>query len=365
MATKKRIVISGYYGFDNIGDEAVLYAIIGAIKQECQGHQVEITVLSNQPEKTSKLYNVKAINRWDMRKVYKAIKQSDMLVSGGGSLLQDVTSNKTVPYYLLIIKMAQWHKKEVVFYSQGYGPVDKSYNKYLVKKVLNKISYIFVRDYNSKKELVDIGVAGAQIVVAADPVIGMEENKQARLKIEQYIETYSKDKKRVGIYLRPWKNDNKLIDKMNSLCEILEKEGLDIFFIPMHEPEDYNFLDKIKFPNNSTYKINDKLDIHETFALTGQMDIVVGMRLHALIMATAQGIPTVGLSYDPKVNDFMEMIENKHCYDVEAFEVKDVARSILGKISRLESEKKDVADKRDLLMDKVYQPAKLVNKIFN
>ena len=363
MAAKKRIVISGYYGFDNTGDEAVLYAIIRAIKQECQGHQIEITVLSNQPEKTRELYKVKAINRWDMRQVYKSVRQCDILISGGGSLLQDVTSNKTVPYYLLIIKMAQWHKKEVIFYSQGYGPVNKGYNKYLVKQVLNKINYIFVRDYNSKKSLLDIGVTKAQIIVAADPVIGMDTNEKSRLKMEKYISSYSTDKKRVGIYLRSWKNDSEIIEKMNLLCKILEKENLDIFFIPMQEPDDHKFLDRIKLPNKSTYKVNDNLDIHETFALTGQMDVVVGMRLHALIMATAQEIATVGLAYDPKVNDFMKTIDNKHCYDVEAFDVNDLANSIIGKVSQLESEKKDIKEKKNLLLDKVYQPAKLVNKI--
>ena len=108
MADAVKIVLSGYYGFDNIGDEAVLYAIITALRNEIEN--VELTVLSNNPEKTKALYGVSSVNRWKIPEVIKAIKQADLLVSGGGSLLQDVTSSKTVPYYLAIVKIAQLFK---------------------------------------------------------------------------------------------------------------------------------------------------------------------------------------------------------------------------------------------------------------
>lgn len=359
----KRVVISGYYGFDNTGDEAVLHSILGALKQECKGIGLDITVLSNQPEKTSKFYGVKAIDRWAMKDVYKTIKNCDLLISGGGSLLQDVTSNKTIPYYLLIIKMAQWHKKEVVFYSQGYGPVNKGYNEFLIKNVLNKVNYIFVRDINSKKALLGIGVKNAPIIVAADPVLGMEASKEAKLKMKAYIKEHSNGKPRIGIYLRSWHNDQKLILKMRALCELLDKEGLEMFFIPMQEPEDYAFLKAIDFPGLAIQKVEEKLGIQEVFALTGEMDMVIGMRLHSLIMATAQGIPMVGLSYDPKVDYFLVSIDSQNCFDVETFDPQIVGNNVISQMANIEKEKENLQDKKQLLMAKVYQPAKLINKI--
>ncbi len=363
MARKKRIVISGYYGFDNTGDEAVLYSILGALEQECKNQALDITVLSNQPEKTNQLYGVKAINRWDIKEIYRSIRSCDLLISGGGSLLQDVTSNKTVPYYLLIIKMAQWHKKDVLFYSQGYGPVNKSYNKYLISKVLNKTNHIFVRDDHSKEALLEIGVTKAPIKVVADPVLGMTANQETILKMKNYVESYSKGKLRVGIYLRSWKNDHRLVEKMGILCEILDQKGLDIFFVPMQHPEDCDFLEKLDFPRLSTHRIKDDLTIQENFALTGQMDIVIGMRLHALIMATAQGVPIVGISYDPKVEDFMKMLDHKDCFDVETFDPEELANSVVAQITNIEKEKEDMRYKKQLLIDKVYQPAKQINQI--
>ncbi|NLI89976.1 MAG: polysaccharide pyruvyl transferase CsaB [Epulopiscium sp.] len=363
MDNSKKIVISGYYGFNNTGDEAVLDSILKALKKECKGKKLEITVLSNEPDKTSSLYKANAINRWDMKSIYKEIKKCDLLISGGGSLLQDVTSNKTVPYYLLIIKIAQLYKKDVVFYSQGYGPVNKRHNKYLIKRVLNKVDHIFVRDRNSKKALVDIGIKTPTIVVAADPVLGMVVDRQADIRAREIIEKHGSKRKRVGIYLRSWENDQLLIKKTNILTTMLDKAGFDVFLIPMQEPDDAEFLSKITADRLSVHRVVDKLSIEEVFALTGQMDIVIGMRLHALIMATAQGVATVGLSYDPKVDDFMDMIGNEHCFDVNEFDPMDIINSIKKQLEQIDIVEQDIIAKNKLLIEEAYKPAKLINKL--
>ncbi len=124
-----RIVISGYYGFHNVGDEAILYSIIQALRQ--QEPNVEIVVLSNHPEETAKAYHVLSVNRWKLNEVLKALKNADGLVSGGGSLLQDQTGLRSIPYYVGIIKIAQILKKPVFIYAQGMGPIHRTYNKQL------------------------------------------------------------------------------------------------------------------------------------------------------------------------------------------------------------------------------------------
>lgn len=361
MDHSKRIIISGYYGFDNTGDEAVLYSIIQALYKECKQHDLDITVLSNQPEQTKKIYGVNAIDRWNIKEIWGHIKKCDLLISGGGSLLQDVTSNKTVPYYLLILKMAQWHKKEVVFYSQGFGPVNKWHNKFLVRRVLSQVRYIFVRDQESKRALEMVGLKKSPVMVTADPVLGMETKQETELKMKAYIDSYSQGKSRVGIYLRSWKNDQRLIGEIAQLCKLLAQEGFDIFFIPMQQPDDVEFMQKINLPHLPVHKLTDALTIQEVLSVTGQMDLVIGMRLHALIMATAQGIPVAALSYDPKVDNFMESIHNKHCFDVEAFHAEDVMASIKNQIGQ--DNKQNILDKKQLLLDRVYEPANLINKI--
>jgi len=360
----KQVVISGYYGFDNTGDEAVLFSIIQALRRTCKQDLPEIVVLSNQPEKTSKRYGVKAIDRWNIKLIYKTLKKSDLLISGGGSLLQDITSNKTIPYYLLIIKMAQICKKEVVFYAQGFGPVSKKHNQWLTKKVLNKVNHIFVRDIASKQRLKEIGLTRVAIVVTADPVIGMETSKKLPQAVSSLLEK-SKDKLRVGIYLRSWENDKVLIGKVQELCKFLAKEPLEMFFIPMQHPADVDFLKGIPLQGVEGHRITSQLDVEEVFVLTGKMDLVIGMRLHALIMAMAQGIPTVALSYDPKVDAFMASIENDHCFNVEEFTPQQVAKSVMDQISNMKKEAENILYKRQVLLKKVYEPAQRIEEILN
>lgn len=115
-----RLVISGYYGFGNAGDEAMLAAILEAILEVVP--EADITVISGNPRHTAEKHGVKAVGRFDVTGIFNAIKRCDLLISGGGSLLQDVTSNRSLYYYLSIISLANMLGKKVMLYAQGMGP---------------------------------------------------------------------------------------------------------------------------------------------------------------------------------------------------------------------------------------------------
>ena len=99
VTTSKKLVISGYYGFNNSGDEAVLKSILTALQEESQRSNVTIEpiVLSINPEWTTSMYGVRAVHRMKLKEVREALKESDGLISGGGSLLQDATGLKSIP----------------------------------------------------------------------------------------------------------------------------------------------------------------------------------------------------------------------------------------------------------------------------
>ena len=99
------IIIAGYHGFANSGDEALLLAILNTLRKKRP--ELDVTVLSKKPEETARVYGVKSIFRYNIFKVIKEMKRSKMLLFGGGSLLQDVTSSKSILYYLVIIWLAQ------------------------------------------------------------------------------------------------------------------------------------------------------------------------------------------------------------------------------------------------------------------
>lgn len=127
-----RILISGYYGFDNAGDDSVLFGIIGSLKKQIPN--VELAVLSNTPEDTQRLFGISSFNRWKIGTIIQEIKKSDLLIMGGGSLLQDATSPRSVIYYLGIAMIAKILRKPVIFYAQGIGPITKK-NKQETSKI--------------------------------------------------------------------------------------------------------------------------------------------------------------------------------------------------------------------------------------
>jgi len=369
MADAVKIVLSGYYGFDNIGDEAVLYAIITALKNEIEN--VELTVLSNNPEKTKALYGVNSVNRWKMSEVVKAIKASDLLVSGGGSLLQDVTSSKTVPYYLAIVKIAQFFRKKVVFYSQGIGPVNKGTSRFLIKRIVNKVDHIFVRDAGSKALLKEIGIK-KQVHLAIDPVLGIGISEQE----------IKRKPKTVGVYIRPWQDemhDKNMIDSMiEGLTELIAK-GYALCFIPMHYDQDREIAQVLaKEVKETTLKkgilskeelcrniemIDKNLSIKEVLAYTAGFDFVIGMRLHSLIMAAACHIPMLGISYDPKVTAFINEMKVPYCIDSDKITSDQFKQLVLDLEEHLEKEKKQLEKLLGEKKDRIYLPAKCIKKL--
>src|SRR5574344_2548048 len=131
-----KIVISGYYGFNNAGDEAMLTAIVESLRK--LEPEVALTVISGNPTETKTKYNVESIYRFDAPQILTALKNTDLLVSGGGSLLQDVTSKKSLLYYLTVIAAAKHFGKKVMFFAQGIGPIRCGFLRTLTKWVCRK-----------------------------------------------------------------------------------------------------------------------------------------------------------------------------------------------------------------------------------
>ena len=120
------ILIAGYHGFGNCGDEAILRAMVTSFRR--MADDIDIVALSNDPDFTKKEYNIEAVQRFKMKEVLSAVKKCDILVLGGGTLLQDGTSTRSLVYYLSIVKAAEIFGKRVMLYANGIGPVDGKIN---------------------------------------------------------------------------------------------------------------------------------------------------------------------------------------------------------------------------------------------
>ncbi|NBC73492.1 polysaccharide pyruvyl transferase family protein, partial [Paenibacillus sacheonensis] len=171
----RRVVISGYYGYRNSGDEAVLKSILFALAEEgaAQGIRIVPVVLSIDPASTTEMYGVEAAHRMRFGDLLRAIRGSDGLISGGGSLLQDATGAKTIPYYTGVIKLAQLLGKPTFIYAQGIGPVNRRWMDRLIRGVMKRSAYVSVRDAESADLLGRMGVSRDRIDVVPDPVMAL------------------------------------------------------------------------------------------------------------------------------------------------------------------------------------------------
>ena len=165
------IVVSGYYGFRNAGDEAMLAAMIEVLSD--LDPKLNITVISANPEDTKRRHGVHAVYWLNYWQIAKVIRKSDLVISGGGSLLQDVTSVRSIYYYMSILFLAKMLGKPTMLYAQGIGPICGSFARKAMRWLGNKIDLITVRDEGSLEELDNLGVKKTPIRVTADPVLGI------------------------------------------------------------------------------------------------------------------------------------------------------------------------------------------------
>lgn len=353
VSTSKTIVISGYYGFSNSGDEAVLKSILTALEQEGKAAGVDINpvVLSIDPDWTSATYGVKSVHRMKLGEVRQAIKDSDGLISGGGSLLQDATSPKTIPYYLGVLKIAQWLGKPTFIYAQGVGPVNRKLFYPMIRSIFRKCTYISVRDIQSGELLQSMGISGEAIHVVPDPVMGLplpegadvqrdfnpgsalRENDVASVSsIEEHRESFEEPLVQsslsnretegegslpvIGISVRYWHPERKELKAVaEGLKALAAQRPVHLRFLPFHQPDD---LEASQFIASGIGDISkngsiisfyrDEKQPQDMLREVSRCDMILGMRLHSLIYAANQRVPLLGISYDPKINHFLKRL---------------------------------------------------------
>ena len=212
-----RIVMSGYYGFSNAGDEAILNAIHRNLMKLPQN--LKVKVLISNPEKAKEIYDFDMVDRFHIFSLLRAIHRCDLLISGGGSLLQDRTSTKSIMYYLTVMNLAKFMKKKVMLYANGIGPVIKPANRRRVCAAVSRADLITLRDENSVEELRSMGVNRDDMYVTADPVFTFDCLSKDRAAGLLKQEGIPDDRPFVGVSLRNWYNLPGFAEKIAVICD--------------------------------------------------------------------------------------------------------------------------------------------------
>jgi polysaccharide pyruvyl transferase CsaB len=303
------ILVSGYYGFHNAGDEAILAGMIRAVRE--LEPDARFTVISGTAAQTRSMHGVNAISRGDFKNIWRAMGRADLFVSGGGSLLQDVTSSKSLTYYLALLTMARLRRLPVMFYAQGIGPVTRPLSRAMIPPVVNGVNLITTRDQESATTFRHLGVSRPPITVAADPALALGPADPERGAI--YLKEAGADLTRplIGVSVRRWNLWKEPAEPglARALDQLAREFGAQVVFIPMQRRADVEAAEAVAaLMETPAVLARGEFTWDQVHAMIARCNLLIGMRYHALVFAAMNGVPLVGLSYDPKNEAFLRQI---------------------------------------------------------
>jgi len=324
-----RVLVSGYFGFGNVGDEALLAAMVGAWRARLP--DLQVTVTSAAPTHTASQHDVTAVGRTDLPAIIRALAKADLLVSGGGSLLQDATGPWTIPYYLGIVSLALLRGCPVFLYAQGIGPVGGRLGRFLIRLLVNRADCVTVRDSDSAAELRRLGVLRPPLEVTADAVFTLKPTGTARGRAFLLQEApAAAGSPVIGVSLRDWQPGVPPEAMAAALDGLAAETGALLLFIPMHYPADHELsravAAKVYHP---AVVMSRRLATQDLLDMCSALDMMVGMRLHSLIFAALGGVIPVGISYDPKIDAFLSALGLEAATSVKGFSPQEfLARAL-------------------------------------
>jgi polysaccharide pyruvyl transferase CsaB len=302
--SKIQAVLCGYYGKGNGGDEALLVSML-----EMLPAHVTPLVLSANPRATSKSYGVKSYDRMNSGSVVRALKESQVFILGGGSLIQDATSVRNSIYYGGLIGLARQFGLKTIAIAQGIGPVDKSLTRWIAKRAFEGCTAISVRDPASEGL---VKAWGLDCVLAPDPVWSMSATPVPE------IANIPSPKIAVTLRSHPQLTNQRLDLLTQALVDLQAATGSHILLVPFQPTTDVDIAEQIRSELTENSQVVNISDPKQLKGLFQGVDLAIGMRYHSLIMAAAEGCKCWAISYDPKITKLMTEI------DIPGWDIADI-----------------------------------------
>jgi polysaccharide pyruvyl transferase CsaB len=302
--TEIQAVLCGYYGKGNGGDEALLASML-----EMLPANVKPLVLSADPRATAKTYGVRSYDRMNSSSVVRALKESQVLILGGGSLIQDATSVRSSIYYGGIVGLAQQFGLKTIAIAQGIGPVDKPLTRWIAKRAFGSCTAVSVRDPASAALLQSWGISS---IMAPDPVWSMTATPMPE------IAGIPSPKIAVTLRLHPDLTKDRLNTLTKALMDLQAATGSHILLVPFQPTTDVDIANQIHAEIGDNSQVVILSDPKQLKGLFQGVDLAIGMRYHSLIMAVAEGCKSWAISYDPKVTKLMAEV------NIPGWDIKDI-----------------------------------------
>lgn len=312
-----KILLSGYFGLDNLGDEAIFESMVANFRHHCP--EVELTALVASPTRAERL-GVKTVPRKKLSAIMAALRHTDLLVSGGGGLIQDSTGVGSVVYYLGLIRLAALLGKPTFLYAQGFGPVRSTWGQRLCRWMSSSVTLATFRDQESKNDFLQLAGSPIPTYVTADPALLLPPCPPKELaellqkeglggeisRLDGPTGKHEGSGPLVAVTVRPWPNFN-LDAVAEGLQRFHQEHHARYVLMAFHPEQDLPVCRQLKGKLSAPSTLLDpSWQPAQVAGFLRCCDLIVGMRLHSLILAAGAQVPCLGLCYDPKVERFAQ-----------------------------------------------------------
>lgn len=333
------IGIVGNYGNNNNGDEAILLGIITQLTTHFDIKREQITVFSNNPEQTKERYGVQSYPLYYKKgsapkTFFETVKQSrkiinglDVVIIGGGGILMDLYKREA-PLYGTYGLMGKQAGAKVVVYGCGAGPLTSAIGKFFIKRLAKAADSISVRDPESKALLESVGVK-KEVQIIGDPAFTLTTDKKHQR---------SAAIKKIGVTAVPYYNikywpeadEEKYSAYVNGMAKnldrLIEQKGVEVTFFSTKFPQDVWVTKDIyeAMEHKDKAVVNEEhLSPAQLIDVCGAQDVVIGTRLHSIILSLDAETPVIGVAYHHKVAHFMQMIgKEDQCISMDGLSAK-------------------------------------------
>jgi|SRR5690625_1506468 len=364
---KRYVIVHGFYGAGNVGDEAILAATLDAIRES----GAEPFVFAWKPERVRADFDVPSLNPHHARKVavWYVLLQSHAYLLGGGGLIKDFGgSPRSLGRWIDLLDAARRLGVRTMTWSVGVENLFYPESRARVREVLEHVDVVTVRDVCSAERLCEVGVK-RNVIVTADPVPFLARTWRSRRHINRGL--------RIAVCVREWYSSKRELEDpeafgrcLDALAEaldhVLEHHGASVTFVPFRtvEGDDDREVGRAvmqRMRNMATLIETADPSVDETLYQVAEADLVIAMRLHAAVMASSMGIPTLALAYMPKVRDYMsEIQQERFCLSMDEVTADRLITQVELLIAESEALSVDLMQRTDELADAFVQNGRLL-----